>query len=62
MPLVLLAIPSAIIGWPTIAPVVFGDYFGSAIFVLEQHNVLGELASEFHGPFSYILHAFSAPV
>ena len=62
VPLVLLAIPSAIVGWPTIAPVVFGDYFGSAIVVLEQHNVLGELASEFHGPFSYILHAFSAPV
>ena len=62
VPLVLLAIPSAIIGWPTISPVVFGDYFGSAIFVLEQHNVLGELAGEFHGPFAYIVHAFSAPV
>ncbi len=62
VPLVLLAIPSAIIGWPTIAPVVFGDYFGSAILVLEQHDVLGELAGEFHGPFAYIVHAFAAPV
>jgi NADH-quinone oxidoreductase subunit L len=62
VPLVLLAIPSVIIGWPTIAPVVFGDYFGSAIVVHEAHNVLGELAAEFHGPASYLLHAFSGPV
>jgi len=62
LPLVLLAIPSAIIGWPTIAPVVFGDYFGSAIMVREGNDVLRELAGEFHGPWAYILHAFSAPV
>ncbi len=62
VPLVLLAIPSVIIGWPTIAPVVFGDYFGSAIVVHEANNVLNELAAEFHGPASYLLHAFSAPV
>jgi len=62
VPLVLLAIPSVIIGWATIAPVVYGDYFGSAILVREPNNVLGELASEFHGPWAYILHAFTAPV
>ncbi|MBL8200574.1 MAG: NADH-quinone oxidoreductase subunit L [Chromatiales bacterium] len=62
VPLVLLAIPSVIIGWPTIQPVVFGDYFGSAIVVQEANDVLGELAGEFHGPWAYILHAFSAPV
>ncbi|MEO8443505.1 MAG: NADH-quinone oxidoreductase subunit L [Gammaproteobacteria bacterium] len=62
VPLVLLAIPSVIIGWLTIGPVVFGDYFGSAIVVTESHNVLREMAGEFHGPMAYILHAFSAPV
>jgi len=62
VPLVLLAIPSVIIGWPTIQPVVFGDYFGPAIMVREANDVLGELAGEFHGPWAYILHAFSAPV
>ncbi len=62
LPLVLLAIPSVIIGWPTIQPVVFGDYFGPAIFVREANDVLGELAGGFHGPAAYILHAFSAPV
>ena len=58
----LLAIPSVVIGWPTIQAVVFGDYFGSAIVVSEANDVLGELAGEFHGPLAYILHAFSAPV
>jgi len=62
VPLVLLAIPSVIIGWPTIESVVFGDYFGSAIVVNEANDVLGELAAGFHGPASYLLHAFSAPV
>ena len=33
VPLILLAIPSAIIGWFTVGPVLFGDYFGDAIFV-----------------------------
>jgi len=62
VPLILLAIPSVVIGWPTIQSVVFGDYFGSAIVVLQGHDVLGELAADFHGPLAYILHAFSAPV
>ncbi len=62
VPLVLLAIPSVIIGWLTMGDVVFGDYFGSAIVVREANNVLGELAGEFHGPWAYVLHAFSAPV
>jgi NADH-quinone oxidoreductase subunit L len=62
VPLILLAIPSVIIGWPTIAPVVFGDYFGSAIVVNEANDVLGALAGEFHGPGTYLLHAFTAPV
>jgi len=62
IPLVLLAIPSVLIGWPTIQPIVFGDYFGSAILVKEANDVLGELAGEFHGPWAYILHAFSAPI
>jgi NADH-quinone oxidoreductase subunit L len=62
VPLVLLAIPSVIIGWPTVGSVVFGDYFGSAIAVHESNNVLGELAAEFHGSLAYVLHAFSAPV
>jgi NADH-quinone oxidoreductase subunit L len=56
LPLVLLAIPSLFIGWFTIEPMLFGDYFGSAIVVEEAHNVLGELAHEFHGSAAFVEH------
>jgi NADH-quinone oxidoreductase subunit L len=55
LPLILLAIPSLIIGWFTIGPVLFGDYFGTAIHVSEAHNVLGELGREFHGPVGFLM-------
>ncbi|HKS53754.1 MAG TPA: NADH-quinone oxidoreductase subunit L [Steroidobacteraceae bacterium] len=58
VPLILLAIPSLVIGWLTITPVLFGDYFGNAIFVLPQHDVLGHIKEEFHGPALFVLHAF----
>ena len=58
LPLILLAIPSIVIGWPTIGPMLFGDWFGDAIRVAEQNDVLGELAKEFHGPLAMVLHGF----
>src|SRR5262249_54902875 len=63
LPLILLAIPSLFIGWFTIGPVLFGDYFNGAIFVSETHNVLGHIGEEFHGPMSFLVHAMTqAPV
>jgi NADH-quinone oxidoreductase subunit L len=63
VPLILLAIPSLLIGWMTISPLLFGDYFGSAISVLPAHDVLGHMKEEFHGPVVFVLHAFmGAPV
>jgi len=62
LPLILLAIPALIIGWPTIGPLLFGDFFGSAIFVLPQHDVLGELGHDFHGPLKFLLHGLTSPV
>ena len=59
LPLVLLAIPSLFIGWFTIGPMLFGDYFGSAIVVEESHNVLGELAHEFHGSAGFVEHGIT---
>ena len=47
LPLVLLAIPSALIGWFTVQPMLFGDYFGGAIQVLPAHDVLREVGEEF---------------
>jgi NADH-quinone oxidoreductase subunit L len=58
VPLILLAIPSLVIGWLTIGPVLFGGYFGNAIFVLPEHDVLGHMKEEFHGPGMFVLHAF----
>ncbi|MEE9421719.1 MAG: NADH-quinone oxidoreductase subunit L [Gammaproteobacteria bacterium] len=60
LPLILLAIPSVIAGY-LIDPVVFGNYFEGVIHVLPQHDVIGEMAEHFHGPFSFVLHALSGP-
>ena len=56
-PLVALAIPSLLIGFFTIQPVLFGGYFGDAIRVLEQNNVVAEIGREFHGPLAFALHS-----
>jgi NADH-quinone oxidoreductase subunit L len=61
LPLVLLAIPSIGIGWLTIGSVGYGDYFGDAIRVAEQNDVLGELAEHYTGPAGFVAHAFAAP-
>ncbi len=61
VPLTLLAIPSLLIGWFTIGPVLFGGYFGSAIHVASAHDVLGTIGEEYHGPLNFVLHGFAAP-
>jgi NADH-quinone oxidoreductase subunit L len=58
VPLIALAIPSVFIGWLTVGPVLFGDFFADSIFVLEHQDVVHELAEEFHGPVAFVLHAF----
>jgi len=60
VPLILLAIPSAIIGWPTIEPVLFGGFFGDAIQVSPAHDVLARLGENFHGSFEFLKHSFLA--
>ena len=60
LPLVALAIPSVFIGWVTIEPVLFGDFFADSLLVLEEHDVLREVGAEFEGPAEFVLHAFSA--
>ncbi len=56
-PLVALAIPSLLIGFFTIEPVLFNGYFGSAIRVLERNDVVAEIGREFHGAASFALHS-----
>ena len=58
VPLIVLAIPSVIIGGLTIAPMLFGDYFKGVIFVNESHDVLAEIGESFHGAFAFVQHGF----
>ncbi|MEO7160166.1 MAG: NADH-quinone oxidoreductase subunit L [Polaromonas sp.] len=61
LPLVLLAIPSVIIGFMTIEPMLFGDFFKDAIFVnLERHPAMEELAKIFHGSVAMAQHGLTA--
>ncbi len=61
-PLILLAIPSAIIGWFTVQPVLFGDFFDGAIFETDRHDVLARMAGEWHGSFDLVTHAVFTPI
>jgi NADH-quinone oxidoreductase subunit L len=54
-PLVALAIPSLLVGYLTIEPVLFGGYFGSAIHVADAHDVVAELGREWHGALRFAL-------
>ena len=63
LPLILLAIPSVIIGFYTITPLLFGTYFGDSIFIdIARHPVMKELEDEFHGPIAMAIHSFTSPV
>jgi NADH-quinone oxidoreductase subunit L len=61
LPLILLAVPSVVSGWPGIGPLLFGDYFQGAIVVAPTHDVLGHLEREFHGPAAFVLHGLTGP-
>jgi NADH-quinone oxidoreductase subunit L len=59
LPLILLAIPSVIIGFLTIGPMLFGDFFKGVIFVGENHPAMEELAHEFHGAAAMGVHGLT---
>lgn len=58
IPLILLAIPSLLIGFVTVSAVVFGDYFKGVIFVDPARDVLAKVGETYHGPIQFISHAF----
>ena len=60
-PLLVLAVPSLLLGLFLIEPLLLGDYFGSAIYVSGEHNVLSKIAAEYQGIVSFITHAFLYP-
>jgi NADH-quinone oxidoreductase subunit L len=60
LPLVLLAIPSVLIGFFAIEPMLFGDFFKDAIHInLDKHPAMEELAALFHGPLKMAVHGLS---
>ncbi|MDG4550943.1 MAG: NADH-quinone oxidoreductase subunit L [Candidatus Contendobacter sp.] len=56
VPLILLAIPSVVIGAMTIKPMLFGDVFEGVIAVAPAHDVLEHVAGHFHGAMNFALH------
>ena len=60
-PLVALAIPSVIIGFLTIGPMLYGEFFKGAIVInAEAHPAMDELAKEFHGATAMAIHALTS--
>jgi NADH-quinone oxidoreductase subunit L len=60
VPLILLAIPSVVIGFMTIQPLLYGEFFKGAIFVdALKHPAMEELGKAFHGPVQMALHSLT---
>lgn len=56
-PLLLLAVPSVVIGYMTIGPMLHGEFFKDAIFVdTAKHAAMKALSEEYHGPLAMALH------
>jgi NADH-quinone oxidoreductase subunit L len=60
LPLIMLAIPSVVIGYFAIGPMLHGEFFKGVIFVGESHHAMEELSNEFHGAWTMGLHAFTS--
>ena len=57
VPLILLAIPSVVVGFMFIQPMLFGDFFKDVIFVdAAKHPSMAHIAEEFHGAWAMALH------
>lgn len=63
LPLVLLAIPSVIIGYIAIEPMLYGDFFKGVIFINhEAHPTMHLMKEEFHGALAMVSHSLHSPV
>jgi NADH-quinone oxidoreductase subunit L len=56
VPLVLLAIPSALAGWLFVEPMLIADYFGGSITVRADHPAIWSLKAEWHGIAAFVRH------
>ena len=63
LPLILLAIPSVIIGYIAIEPMLYGDFFKDVIYVNHDlHPVMHIMKEEFHGAMAMVSHSLHTPV
>jgi len=62
IPLILLAIPSVIIGAVAVGPWLFEGYFGDSIVVFAEHDVLAKMGETYTGVMGFVLHGFVTPV
>ena len=61
-PLLLLAIPSVVIGYMTIDAMLLGDFLKDAIMVnADKHPAMAELIKIYNGPVQMALHGLTAP-
>lgn len=58
VPLVILAIPSVIISWWTMEPLLFGEFFNDALSVMPEHNTLALVSRQFTDVWSFATHGF----
>jgi len=59
IPLILLAIPSALIAWPTIGPMVFGEFFANSIIQASAYDLFG---FQFTNPTDFLFHSLESPI
>jgi NADH-quinone oxidoreductase subunit L len=61
VPLILLAIPSVVIGYWAIGPLLFGDFFKNVLVVdAAKHPAMAELAEAYHGPLAMAFHSLTS--
>jgi NADH-quinone oxidoreductase subunit L len=56
LPLVLLAVPTIAAGW-LIGDILFGNYFGNAIYIAPEHTAIAQMKAAYHGVFGMMTHA-----
>jgi len=59
LPLILLSIPSALIGILTIRPLLHTEFFGGAIYISDDHPAMHEMYEHYEGPLAMVAHAFT---
>lgn len=63
VPLVILAVPSLVIGWFIIEPLLYGGYFSDAVHIdSAAHPAMSVMAEHFHGPMNMVVHSLTSPV